>query len=78
MRAQLLQVLAGPIADVKALDRRLDAFREPVEVVSVALAKIDDVERVLEGASIALSVAEVVLGAFQAEDNDDGNEGGTL
>ncbi len=74
MRAQFLQALARPIADLKVLDRQLDAFREPVEVVTVALAKVDTVERALEAVSLGISVAEVLVGGRRADEEDDDEE----
>ena len=71
MRAQFLQVLARPLADLRALDEKLDRFREPIEVVTVALAKVDMVERALEGASLGISVAEVLVGGRRADREDE-------
>jgi hypothetical protein len=74
MRAQFLHVLARPLADLRALDEKLDRFREPVEVVTVALAKVDMVERALEAASLGISIAEVLVGG-RCADHDDEEEG---
>ena len=74
MRAQFLQVLARPLADLRALDEKLDRFREPVEVVTVALAKVDVVERALEAASLGISIAEVLVGGRRADREDDDEE----
>ena len=68
MRAQFLQALARPLADLRVLDERLDAFREPAEVVTVALAKVDTVERALEAASLGISVAELLVGGRRADE----------
>ena len=74
MRAQLLQALARPLADLRVLDERLDAIRRPVEVVTVALAKVDMVERALETASLGISVAELLVGGSRADDEDEEGE----
>ena len=75
MRAQFLQVLARPLADLRALDEKLDRFREPIEVVTVALAKVDMVERALETASLGISIAEVLVGGRRADrENDEEGE----
>lgn len=71
MRAHFLQALARPIADLKVLDERLDAFRRPVEVVTVALHKVDAVERTLEAVSLGIAIAELVVGAERADDEED-------
>jgi hypothetical protein len=71
VRAQFLQALAQPIADLRALDEKLDRFREPIEVMNVALAKVDMVERALEAASLGISVAEVLVGGRRADRDDD-------
>ena len=70
MRAQFLQVLARPLADLRVLDEKLDGFRRPVEVVTVALAKVDMVERALETASLGISIAEVLVGGRRADRED--------
>lgn len=74
MRAQFLQVLARPLADLRVLDEKLDGFRRPVEVVTVALAKIDMVERALEAASLGISVAELLVGGSRADEEEEGEE----
>ena len=71
MRAQFLQMLARPLADLRALDEKLDRFREPVQVVTVALAKVDMVERALEAASLGISVAEMLVGGRRADREDE-------
>jgi len=75
MRAQFLQVLVRPLADLRVLDEKLDRFREPIEVVTVALAKVDMVERALETASLGISIAEVLVGGRRADrENDEEGE----
>jgi hypothetical protein len=71
MRAQFLQVLAQPLADLRALDEKLDRFREPIEVLNVALAKADMVERALETVSLGISVVDVLVGGRRADGEDD-------
>ena len=76
MRAQFLQVLVRPLADLRVLDEKLDRFREPIEVVTVALAKVDMVERALETASLGISIAEVLIGGRRADREDDEEDEG--
>jgi hypothetical protein len=71
MRAPFLEALTRPLADLQVLDARLDAFRHPVEVVSVAWEKVDAVERALETVSFGLAVAELLVGAEQADAEED-------
>jgi len=63
-----------PLADLRVLDEKLDGFRRPVEVVTVALAKVNMVERALETASLGISVAELLVGGRRADDEEEGEE----
>jgi hypothetical protein len=68
MRAQFLQVLARPIADLKVLDRKLDGFRDPIVLVHAVEAKVDLVERALETVSLGLAIAELCVEATEEDD----------
>ena len=68
MRAQFLQALARPVADLKALDRKLAGFRDPVVLVRAVEAKVDLVERALETASLGLAIAELCVEAAEEDE----------
>jgi hypothetical protein len=77
MRALFLEALAKPIAELRAVDKKVDAVRESVALAREAKAQAEMAARVLETVSFGLTLTEL-LGTAPEEDDesDEDDEGG--